>query len=241
MNTYFENVIVNNKKNIEEIEKTLEQYIPVSDNYEELQNIINNNTKFIVIGYRYEQIIFCNTDSEYSEYLEDEFDFGNYPFVSYKVNFTEQSYSLNQISSPMGESIIILDSNKSYLYKTMCDPHPESYTVNNILCISFSHNNHIIKPDGCIELDFDENPNMSFSLYSFYSAMHQLSSDHAKDIYEYIFEGKNINTESKEIIQLTSDSIVDFDNPDFNQYRVNINELTLEYKKKKKQINQSII
>lgn len=239
MNTYFESVIVNNKKTVEEIEQVLEKYIEVSDYYDDLQDIINSKTKFTVIGYKYDQIIFCDTNAEYSEYLEDEFDFGNYPFISYKVNFNEKKYSLNQISFPVGDSIIILDSNKSYLYKTMGDSAPESYTVNNVLCISFSHNNNIIKSEGCIELDFDENPNMSFSLYSFYSAMYQLSSDHAKEIYEYIFNNKNINREAKDIIQLTSDSVVDFDNPDFNKYRVNINELTLEYKKKEK-TNKSI-
>lgn len=239
MNTYFESVIINNKKTVEEIEQILEKYIEVSDYYDDLQDIINNNTKFTVIGCKYDQIIFCDTNAEYSEYLEDEFDFGNYPFISYKVNFNEKKYSLNQISFPVGDSIIILDSNKSYLYKTMGDSAPESYTVNNVLCISFSHDN-MIKPHGCIELDFDENPNMSFSLYSFYNAMHQLSSDHAKEIYEYIFESKNINKEAKDIIQLTSDSVVDFDNPDFNQYRVNINELKLEYKKQEKTNKSSI-
>lgn len=240
MNNYFDKVITNNKKSIEEIEKALKKYIEVSANYEELQEILNDKTHFTVIGNKYDQVIFCDTNSEYSEYLEDEFDFGNYPFISYKVDFNTKKYSLNQISFPYEGASVILDHSKSYLYKSMCDSDSDSYTVNNVLCISFSHETNIIKPENCVDLDFDENPNIDFSLYSFYTAMHQLSSHHAKEIYEYIFENKNINKESKDIIHLTSDSIFDFDNPDFNQYRVNINELTLEYKKKEK-TNKSTI
>lgn len=229
MNKYFEDVISNNKKFLSELERTINENLKNSNTYYELQNNINSNSSFTSLNAKFNTLGFYCKDCDYSEYLDDSIDFFMAPFVYYKIDFKNKTYTLDFISFPDNFFYIILDKNKTSIYGEIED----SFNSNPRLCLEFSHENNISVLNGC-----DQHFNcltciFSKNTYNFYELMYNLSKENPLDIYEYIFLDKKLKKEYNDFITLSTD--ININETFFNEFRFKLNEVNLDYKKNSKQ------
>lgn len=231
--TYLEKIIKNNNSFIKEVESAILKEIPFCSDYTELETRLNEKTDLVFL-FDANRLHVCCTEIDYAEFF-DSHSLVHYNNISYSVDFENKRLRLSSIFFTGGENKITISQLSTKLSRTFTDEEYQGAFCNSIdwVCAGFVH--LAPYPAFTSHIEIEDEDKTSKEALDFYTTMKNISVAHPVEIYEYLFDNKKITTETQEIIQLTSDTLIDFNDSNFDKFKFNINEIDLEYREEKKQ------
>lgn len=233
-NKYFETILKNNNSFIKEVESAILKEITFCSDYIELETRLNENTDLVFLfDASSSKLHVCCNEIDYVEFF-DSASLAYYNNISYSVDLKNQNLRLSSIFFTCGENKITISPLSTKLSRTFTDEEYQGAFCNSIdwLSAGFVHLAPYPAFTSAIEIEADDKT--SKEALDFYTTMKNISVDHPVEIYEYLFYNKKIDTETQEVIQLTSDTLIDFNDSNFDKFKFNINEIDLEYREEKK-------
>lgn len=234
-NKYLETILKNNNSFIKEVENAILKEIPFCSDYIELEKRLNENTDLVFLfdANSSNKLHVCCNEIDYVEFFDSP-SLAYYNNISYSVDFKNQNLRLSSIFFTCGENKITISPLSTKLSRTFTDEEYQGAFCNSIdwLSAGFVHLAPYPAFTSAIEIEADDKT--SKEALDFYTTMKNISVDHPVEIYEYLFDNKKIDTETQEVIQLTSDTLIDFNDSNFDKFKFNINEIDLEYREEKK-------